>query len=41
LKVKGVVPAVDETPAKFEALIKAEVGSWTKVAAAAGINKPD
>ena len=41
LESEGVVPAVDGTPAKFEALIKAEVGIWAKVAAAAGIKKPD
>jgi len=41
LESEGVVPAVDGTPAKFEALIKAEVGIWAKVAAAAGIKKPE
>ena len=39
LESEGVVPAVEETPAKFEALIKAGVGIWAKVAAAAGMNR--
>ncbi len=41
LESEGVVPAVDGTPAKFEALIKEEVGIWAKVAAGAGIKKPE